>query len=252
LFDGWQHHLLPTVFLYTVAAPAAGGGESKKTPPVNHEALGFRFTGGGLCHARRVLFLVHFLCFCGAFCTFAVLRVALAGSASAVFTCRALCIAGLTCCACVVAGGVSLASIRCRLIGAIRRLAVVTVALFVAIAVLALLINTCFMTFLVVFHVLCESLRAASYGSQHDETHDNLLHLLSFLFYFGVSLSFAKIMPMSAMKTCFQIAECSLSYAKIMPTSAMKTCFQIAECSLSYAKIDNRVLRNIIFLVIKA
>ena len=43
-------------------------------------------------------------------------------------------------------------------------------------------------------------------------------------------------MQTSAMKTCFQIAECSLSYAKIMQTSAMKTCFQIAECSLSYAK----------------
>ena len=33
------------------------------------------------------------------------------------------------------------------------------------------------------------------------------------------------------------IAECSLSSAKIMQTSAMKTCFQIAECSLSSAKI---------------
>ena len=42
---------------------------------------------------------------------------------------------------------------------------------------------------------------------------------------------------MSAMKTCFLIAECSLSYAKIMQMSAMKTCFHIAECSLSYAKI---------------
>ena len=29
-----------------------------------------------------------------------------------------------------------------------------------------------------------------------------------------------------------------LSYAKIMQMSAMKTCFQIAECSLSYAKKD--------------
>ena len=44
-------------------------------------------------------------------------------------------------------------------------------------------------------------------------------------------------MQMSAMKACFQIAECSLSYAKIMQMSAMKACFQIAECSLSYAKI---------------
>ena len=42
---------------------------------------------------------------------------------------------------------------------------------------------------------------------------------------------------MSAMKACFQIAECSLSSAKIMPMSAMKACFQIAECSLSSAKI---------------
>ena len=44
-------------------------------------------------------------------------------------------------------------------------------------------------------------------------------------------------MQMSAMKTCFQIAECSLSSAKIMQMSAMKACFQIAECSLSSAKI---------------
>ena len=44
-------------------------------------------------------------------------------------------------------------------------------------------------------------------------------------------------MQMSAMKACFQIAECSLSSAKIMQMSAMKACFQIAECSLSYAKI---------------
>ena len=28
--------------------------------------------------------------------------------------------------------------------------------------------------------------------------------------------------------------------AKIMQTSAMKACFQIAECSLSYAKIHKR------------
>ena len=48
----------------------------------------------------------------------------------------------------------------------------------------------------------------------------------------------AKIMQTSAMKACFQIAECSLSYAKIMQTSAMKACFQIAECSLSYAKLQ--------------
>ena len=39
------------------------------------------------------------------------------------------------------------------------------------------------------------------------------------------------------MKACFHIAECSLSYAKIMQMSAMKACFHIAECSLSYAKI---------------
>ena len=44
-------------------------------------------------------------------------------------------------------------------------------------------------------------------------------------------------MQTSAMKACFQIAECSLAYAKIMQTSAMKACFQIAECSLAYAKI---------------
>ena len=39
------------------------------------------------------------------------------------------------------------------------------------------------------------------------------------------------------MKVRFQIAECSLSYAKIVPASAMKACFPIAECSLFYAKI---------------
>ena len=43
--------------------------------------------------------------------------------------------------------------------------------------------------------------------------------------------------PTSALKTCFQIAECRISYAKIAPTSALKTCFQIAECKISYAKI---------------
>jgi len=48
-----------------------------------------------------------------------------------------------------------------------------------------------------------------------------------------------KTMQMSAMKACFQIAECSLSYAKTMQMSAMKACFQIAECSLSYAKLRN-------------
>ena len=47
------------------------------------------------------------------------------------------------------------------------------------------------------------------------------------------------VMQTSAMKTCFQIAECSFSYAKKMQTSAMKTCFQIAECSFSYAKLSN-------------
>ena len=49
-------------------------------------------------------------------------------------------------------------------------------------------------------------------------------------------------MQTSAMKACFQIAECSLSYAKIMQTSAMKACFQIAECSLSYAKIVKNIM----------
>ena len=44
-------------------------------------------------------------------------------------------------------------------------------------------------------------------------------------------------MQTSAMKACFQIAECSLSSAKIMQTSAMKACFQIAECSISSTKI---------------
>ena len=41
------------------------------------------------------------------------------------------------------------------------------------------------------------------------------------------------------MRTCSQMAECNLSYAKIVPASAMKACFLIAECSLSYAKIVN-------------
>ena len=54
-------------------------------------------------------------------------------------------------------------------------------------------------------------------------------------------------MQMSAMKTCFQIAECSLSYAKIMQMNAMKTCFQIAECSLSYAKIINNLRQCLSF-----
>ena len=51
------------------------------------------------------------------------------------------------------------------------------------------------------------------------------------------SLSYAKIVPASAMKACFRIAERSLSYAKIVPANAMKACFRIAERSLSYAKI---------------
>ncbi len=46
---------------------------------------------------------------------------------------------------------------------------------------------------------------------------------------------------MSALKACFQIAECSLSSAKIMQMSALKACFQIAECSLSSAKISRKL-----------
>ena len=46
-------------------------------------------------------------------------------------------------------------------------------------------------------------------------------------------------MQTSAMKACFQIAECSFSSAKKMQTSAMKACFQIAECSFSSANIWN-------------
>ena len=53
------------------------------------------------------------------------------------------------------------------------------------------------------------------------------------------SFSSAKKMQTSAMKTCFQIAECSFSSAKKMQTSAMKACFQIAECSFSSAKLSN-------------
>ena len=47
------------------------------------------------------------------------------------------------------------------------------------------------------------------------------------------------MVQVSALKACFQIAECSLSYAKIVQVSAMKACFLIAECSLSYAKVHN-------------
>ena len=36
-----------------------------------------------------------------------------------------------------------------------------------------------------------------------------------------------------------------LSYAKIMQMSAMKTCFQIAECSLSYAKKIRQKVKNL-------
>ena len=43
------------------------------------------------------------------------------------------------------------------------------------------------------------------------------------------------------MKTYFQIAEHSLSFAKIVQVSAMKVYFQIAERSLSSAKI---VIKN--------
>ena len=38
-----------------------------------------------------------------------------------------------------------------------------------------------------------------------------------------------------------------LFFAKIMQTSAMKACFQIAECSLSYAKIQKNITINLIF-----
>ena len=41
------------------------------------------------------------------------------------------------------------------------------------------------------------------------------------------------------MKAYFLIAECSLSYAKIVQVSAMKAYFLIAESSLSYAKVHN-------------
>ena len=45
------------------------------------------------------------------------------------------------------------------------------------------------------------------------------------------------IVHTSAMKACFDFAECRLSSAKIVQTSAIKTCFDIAECRLSSAKI---------------
>ena len=44
------------------------------------------------------------------------------------------------------------------------------------------------------------------------------------------------------MKVYFYIAECSLSYAKIVPASAMKVYFCIAERSLSYAKIIKKMI----------
>ena len=50
-------------------------------------------------------------------------------------------------------------------------------------------------------------------------------------------LTYAKLVPVSAMKTCFHIAECRLTYAKLVPVSAMKTCFLIAERRLTYAKV---------------
>ena len=54
-------------------------------------------------------------------------------------------------------------------------------------------------------------------------------------------------MQTSAMKACFQIAECSLSYAKKMQTSAMKTCSQIAECSFSWTKINKKLVISKLF-----
>ena len=44
-------------------------------------------------------------------------------------------------------------------------------------------------------------------------------------------------MPASGKKACFQFPERRLSYAMIMPTSAIRACSCIAKCSLSYAKI---------------
>ena len=44
------------------------------------------------------------------------------------------------------------------------------------------------------------------------------------------------------MKVHFLIAERSLSYAKIVPVSAMKVYFLIAERSLSYAKIVKKFI----------
>ena len=61
------------------------------------------------------------------------------------------------------------------------------------------------------------------------------------IFSIKVNLPYVKMVQESALKACFQIAECSLSYAKIVQVSAMKACFLIAECSLSYAKVHNFV-----------
>ncbi|KXU55985.1 hypothetical protein HMPREF3218_0202194 [Prevotella bivia] len=54
------------------------------------------------------------------------------------------------------------------------------------------------------------------------------------------------------------IAECRLSYAKIVPASAMKACFQIAERRLSSTKIGiyhyiiNRLNRRKLPIVFRA
>ena len=62
--------------------------------------------------------------------------------------------------------------------------------------------------------------------------------VLSHLWYYPIYgifllISFAKLMQTSAMKACFQIAECSLTSAKLMQTSAMaKKSSQFIYCAI--------------------
>ena len=58
-------------------------------------------------------------------------------------------------------------------------------------------------------------------------------------------------MQASAMKACFQIAECSLFYVKTVQARAMKACFQIAECSLFYSKTVQARAMKACFLIVE-
>ena len=63
-------------------------------------------------------------------------------------------------------------------------------------------------------------------------------------------LTYAKLVPMSAMKTCFLIAECRLTYAKLVPVSAMKICFSDCRtppnlCKSTQIMIETAILRTL-------